>query len=243
LHRFKKWGWGLGIATVTAVTAFGVASWSANAAPTPAPTGAAGDQARVSDPKPAPEAVSGVGNDALTTDEVGRARTAALTPALVGRAEDVTGAGGPEYLSSEVLADGEGRRAEVFYYDYASDELVKQVVDTASGKVVGSYRAKGLQPAASRREVATALDLVLADPLGGQLKDAYAKATGRAFAGKDDVTVTAHVYRAKPADSGAEKCGQHRCLQLVVQADADGKFVDVNDIIIDLSGRTVARLS
>ncbi|MEV4708802.1 hypothetical protein [Actinoplanes sp. NPDC049316] len=231
----------MGIATVTAVTAFGVASWHANAAPSPGPGTAAAEQARVSDPDPGPEPATGVGRDALTSGEVDRARELAVTPELAAGAEDVTGAKGPEYLSADVLADGGGRRAELYYYDYKTDKLVKQVVDLKAGKLAESYSAAGMQRPASEREVATALDMLLADPLAAELKNAYQKATGKQFAGKDGLTVKAHVYKARPADTGAADCGKHRCLQLVVET-ADGLFIDVNDIIIDLSGRTVARL-
>ncbi|MGA5305740.1 hypothetical protein ACPCHT_38000 [Nucisporomicrobium flavum] len=242
MGRRRTWGWGLGIATVTAVTAFGVASWHANAAPSPNPApGAAGEQPRVSNPDPGPEPAAGVGRDGLTSGEVDRARELAVTPELAAGAEDVTGAKGPEYLSADVLADGGGRRAELYYYDYKTDKLVKQVVDLKAGKLAGSYSAAGMQRPASEREVATALDMLLADPLASELKDAYQKATGKQFAGKDGLTVKAHVYKARPADTSAAQCGKHRCLQLVVET-GDGLFIDVNDIIIDLSGRTVARL-
>lgn len=242
MGRQRTWGWGLGIATITAVTAFGVASWHANAAPSPGPgAGVAGEQPRVSNPSPAPETAAGVGGEALTSTEVDRARVAAVTPELAAAAEDVTGAKGPEYLSAEVLADGGKRRAELYYYDYKTDKLVKQVVDLGTGKLSASYSAAGMQKPASEREVATALDLLLADPLAKELEDAYEQTTGKQFAGKDGLTVKAHVFRAKPADSAAGDCGKHRCLQLVVQT-ADGLFIDVNHIVIDLSGRSVARL-
>jgi hypothetical protein len=237
----RRLSWGLGISTVTALAAFGVASWQANAAPpSPGGPGVAAEQPRVSDPSPAPEQATGTGSDALTTDEVGRARAVALAP-LTGGTEDVTGAAGPEYLSAELVTDGAQRRADVYYYDYRAEKLIKQVVDLGTGKVTGSYAAAGMQPPAADREVGTALDLVLASPHAAELRDGYARATGRTYSGKDDIVVTAHVYKARPADTAVRNCGKHRCLQLIVQA-ADGPFIDLNQIIIDLSGRTVARL-
>jgi hypothetical protein len=239
--RFKRWGWGLGIASVTAVSAFGVASWQANAAPEPGATpGAAADQPRVSDPQPRPERVSGVGGDALTTGEVGKARAVALTAELKAQAQDVSGKAGPEYLTAQI-AEGDSRRADVYFYDYKTDKLVKQVVDLTTGRVTGSFSAAGMQLPASKQEVSAAFDLLLANPLAAELKDAYRKATGKDFAGKDGLVLSAHVYKARAADSGASTCGRHRCLQLVVETP-DGLFIDVNQIVVDLSGRTVARL-
>ena len=239
----RRWFWGLGISTATALAAFGVAGWQVHAAP-PAPAatpGAAVDPPRVSDPSPAPEPAAGTGSDPLTTGEIAEARTAALSPLLAAGARDVTGAAGPEYLSGEPAADSAVRRAELYYYDYRTDTLVKQIVDLATGELTGSYAATGLQPPATAREVDTALGLVLAGPYAADLRDRYARGTGRALAGRQDLVVTAHVHRARPADTAARRCGAHRCLRLVVQA-AGGPFIDLDDIIIDLSGRTVVRV-
>jgi hypothetical protein len=241
VDRRQTWIWGLGIATITAVTAFGVASWRADAAPGPSTSpGVSAEQPTVSDPSPPAERAAGTGTDPLTTDELGKARAAALSPQLAAQARDVAGKAGPEYLSAELDESG-GRTADVYFYDYKTNKLFKQIVDLDSGKLTKSYDAAGLQLPAAKREVTAAFDLLLADPLGAEFKTAYRTTTGKDYAGPDDVAVTAHIYHARPADTGAAQCGKHRCLQLVVES-ANGVFIDVNDIIIDLSGRTVARL-
>ncbi|WP_305786948.1 hypothetical protein [Symbioplanes lichenis] len=242
MGSYRKWGWGLGIATVTAVSAFGIASWQANAAPGDPSPGVGGMLPKVSDPDPVPEAAAGTGSDALTSTEVDKARAAALTPQLAADARGVTGEAGPEYLSADLGLDGSGREAELYFYDYKTDKLVKQVVDASTGKLVHSYSATGMQPPASPREATVALDLLLADPLSAGFKAAYADATGQAFAGKEGLNVTAHIYKAKPADTGASQCGKKRCVQLIVQT-GDGQFINVTDVVVDLSGRKVARLS
>jgi hypothetical protein len=239
VDRYRKWGWGLGIATVTAVTAFGLASWQANAAPTPPPAAGA-DQARVSDPSPVPEAATGTGSDPLTSSEVDKARAVALTPQLAANALDVTGKAGPEYLATE-LDEATGRQAELYYYDYKAEKLYKQVVDLKTGKLTKSFSAAGMQPPASPQEGKVALDLFVASPLSADFKTAYQKATGKAFAGTDGIEPIAHIYTSKPADRGATQCGKSRCVQLIVKS-ADGHFINVTEIVIDLSGRTVARL-
>lgn len=241
VDRYRKWGWGLGIATVTAVSAFGIASWGANAAPTtPSGTAAPAEQARVSDPSPVPEAATGIGSDALTSTEVDKARAIALTPQLAAGAEDVTGKAGPEYLAAE-LDEETGRQAELYYYDYKSEKLFKQVVDLKTGKLAKSYSAAGMQPPASPQEAKVALELLVADPLSADFKTAYQKATGQALSGTDGIEPIAHIYTAKPADKGASQCGKSRCVQLIVKS-ADGHFINVTDVVVDLSGRKVARL-
>lgn len=242
--RYRKWGWGLGIATASAVTAFGVASWQANAAPAPSataePPGGSG-QARVSDPSPLPEAATGSGSDPLTSSELDKARTVALTPQLAADAEDVTGKAGPEYLSAEVDVEASNRQAEIYFYDYKAEKLVKQVVDLQTGKLAGSFSAAGMQPPASEQETRTALGMLVADPLGAGLKESYRKATGKELNGTDGLVAIAHTYTAKPADQGASQCGTNRCVQLIVQTES-AQFLSVSEFIIDLSGRTVARL-
>ncbi|GIE86123.1 hypothetical protein [Actinoplanes regularis] len=242
MDRHRKWGWGLGIATITAVTAFGLASWQANAAPsTPSTPGATAEQPRVSNPSPVPEAASGTGSDPLTGTEVDKARALALTPQLAANATDVTGKAGPEYLAAELDVDGTGRQAELYYYDYRTGKLFKQVVDLKAGKLLKSYSATGMQPPASEQEAKAALDLLVNDPLSAEFKEAYRKATGEQLNGTAGLVPTAHIYTAKPADKGASQCGKSRCVQLIVKT-GDGHFINVTDLIVDLSGRQVARL-
>ena len=241
MRSLRQWGWGLGIATAAAMTAVGVASWQANAAPgTPSPSSQPLMLPRVSDPSVGPEPASGTGPDALTSTEVDKARAVAVTPQLASGARDVAGKAGPEYLMAD-LDEDTGRHAELYFYDYRTDKLIKQVVDLSTGKLAKSYSASGMQPPASAREASVAFDLLLADPQGADFRTAYRKAEGTEFAGQDGLTVTAHIYTARPADQGARQCGAKRCVQLIVET-ADGHFITVNDLIIDLSGRTVARL-
>jgi hypothetical protein len=199
------------------------------------------EQPGVSDPDPGPAPSAGIGQDALTGNELARARVLAETATLKAGAEDVTGAAGVEYLSAGIAEDGANRTAELYYYDYRGNRLIKQAVDLSSGRLVGSYAATGMQLPPSEREVRTALELLLANPLAAELRNAYVKATGQAFTGQE-LTPTAHIYHALPADTGAAQCGKNRCLRLIVQTQ-DGHILDLDKIIVDLSGRTVARLT
>ena len=237
----KRTAWRAVTIAAAVSAAFAVATLGASATPPDPNPRVAAEQATVSDPQPGPAPVTGVGDDPLTRQEVDKARAAALTPQLTGSATDVTGGKGPEYLSWEIVEGGQGREAAFFFYDYHTDELVKQVVDVVAGKVTGSFRAKDMQRPASDREVATALDLLLADPLGAHVRALYTQVTGRPWTGKDRLKVGAHIYHTRAADTDARDCGKHRCVQLVARV-TDGPFVDLNDIIIDLSGRTVVRV-
>jgi hypothetical protein len=238
--RRRRLVWSAAVLTTALSAAIAVATLDASAAPPPTPSPGVGAQpATVSNPSPGPEQSTGTGDDPLTRPEVDKARVVAVAP--LAAAKDVTGAKGPEYLSSSVVEGGAGRDAAFYFYDYTTDELVKQIVDVPGGKVTGTFRAKNMQLPASEREVATALDLLLADPVGADVRALYTKVTGKPWSGKDKLQVGAHIFHARPADTEVAKCGAHRCLQLVARV-TDGPFVDLNDIIIDLSGRTVVRV-
>jgi len=247
--RAQRLRWGLGVASATAVVALGIA-WIGGAtasAPPRAPAGAAptGEPAEA-DVAESPPPATGVGRDPLTPSELDRARAAALDATLRAGATDVTGAAGPEYLSFELVdakaADpAEARRAAVYFYDYKTDTLIKRVVNLRTGAVEGTFTAAGRQPPPSDKERERAFALFLDNGLSADFKARYRQLTGQAFTSPDQVEVTATTYVARPADTGAEQCGTHRCVQFITQVP-DGPFIDITDIVVDLSGRTVARL-
>jgi hypothetical protein len=225
----RRWVWGAA-AAVAAAGLLALASLQASAAPLP--------------PSPTPSASALASADAsgpLNAADLVRARSIAGTATRIAAARDVTGGTGPEYVTAQPERGAPGRSAAVYYYDYATDSLVKVVVDLASGRIVKTFTGTGVQPPASSREVATALDLLLRDRLGDGLRGDYATATGHPLARAADLRATAHIYRAAAANPGAAQCTRHRCLLLTVQV-AGGPYIDVDDIIIDLTGRTVVRV-
>ncbi|MGN9907549.1 hypothetical protein ACTMTJ_08360 [Phytohabitans sp. LJ34] len=253
--RAQRLRWGLGVASCTAVVALAVAWIGGATASTPervpggeaaAPASAEAEpaQAPAADPTTGPAPAAGTGRDPLTPSELDRARTAALDASLRAGTTDVNGATGPEYLSFELVetksADAP-RRAAVYFYDYTANKLIKRVVNLKTGAVEGTFTAAKRQPPPSDREVAKALELFLADGLSADFKSRYQKATGKAFTSPDQLEITGTTYVARPADTGADQCGEHRCVQFITQVPS-GPFIDITDIVVDLSGRTVARL-
>jgi hypothetical protein len=252
--RAQRLRWGLITAVSTAVVAVtitGIVGATASA-PTPGGGEAAGasptsSALRVADPEStAPPASGGTGRDQLTPGELDKARAAAAS-GLTGT--DVNGAAGPEYLSFELAAPKPGengpgapRRAAVYFYDYTSEKLIKRVVNLSTGAVESTFSAEKMQPPPSEKETAKAMEVFLADGLSADFKARYAKAAGRAFTAAGQVQTTATVYTARPADTGADQCGKSRCVQLFLRVP-NGPFIDITDIVIDLSGGKVARLS
>ncbi|WP_348541657.1 Tat pathway signal sequence domain protein [Streptomyces sp. MZ04] len=198
------------------------------------------------------EGEKGVGSDPLTDDEMERAEKIALRGDVRMSARDVEGDRGPQLLSSNLseadpteAADAERpRRAEIVYYDYKDDALVTKTVNLDTGKVEDTDTSHGVQPPASRDELAEAAQLLIADPLGKDLKSDYKNAMGKELTSPGQLRLSAFVFHKETVEqlpAGLAKCGEHRCLSLVSKV-VNGPWIDTRDLIVDLSARTVTRL-
>ncbi|MFG2286698.1 Tat pathway signal sequence domain protein [Streptomyces sp. NPDC048595] len=195
---------------------------------------------------------SGQGRDPLTDDELRRARELALPRPVRGVAKDVTGKPGPEPLTTDLAELGPSevgladppRRANVSYYDYASDRYITKTVNLTTSKVESTDTQRGVQPPPSHDEAVEAARLLIAAPLGSGLRQDYRDATGRDLTGPDPLAVTGFVYRGRAegdAPGALAACGEHRCIRLFTKIK-NGQWIDTRRFVIDLSARTVGRL-
>ncbi|MBM0233605.1 hypothetical protein JNW91_18125 [Micromonospora sp. STR1_7] len=225
-------------AMVAAVVAMWTLGWTLGSSAGAEDPGAAPAVQRITDPPEVPVPATGSGRDPLTPAETTRARElalAGLTVAGAGGPIDVTGAAGPELLTVR-RADGDGiaRRAEVLAYDYRADKLVKVAVDLTAGRVTGTFAATGMQPPATPREVATAVDLLWRHDLGDLMRERFRQATGVAPATAAELQPGAQTYTGEP-------CAVHRCVLLLLHRPGE-PYVDLTDLVVDLSAGTVVRL-
>ncbi|MFC8674779.1 Tat pathway signal sequence domain protein [Streptomyces sp. BK205] len=201
---------------------------------------------------PAAEGEKGKGRDPLTDDEIKRVEQLAVNRQMFDTSEDVEGERGPERLTVD-LADPKAdelddpnapRRADVTFYDYRDDTLVTKTVDLASGKVVATGTQHGVQPPLSRAEYTEAASLLIADPLGADLKADYKDATDKELTDPNQLLLTGAVYRAVPGGQPAvlDKCGEHRCVRLFPKVK-NGPWIDARAFVIDLSARKIAKLA
>jgi len=193
----------------------------------------------------------GKGNDPLTDDETKRAGQIAASRQLLNSTENVEGKRGPQRLTVD-LADPENdetddpnapRRADVTFYDYKNDTLVTKTVNLDTGKVEETGTQHGVQPPLSRAEKAEAAKVLIADPLGADLKADYKDATGKELTSPDQLLLNAAVYRATPGAQPAvlDQCGEHRCVRLFPKV-VNGPWIDARSLIVDLSAGKVAKL-
>ncbi|MFB8776252.1 Tat pathway signal sequence domain protein [Streptomyces broussonetiae] len=197
------------------------------------------------------EGDEGTGRDPLTDDETERVVRLALNPALRASAEDVDGDRGPQRLGVELAEPEPGelddpsapRRADVTFYDYATDRLVTRTVNLDTGEVERTATQRGVQPPPTRAESAEAARLLIADPLGAGLRSDYEDATGKELISPDQLLLNSMVYRAVPGAQPAalDDCGAHRCVRLFPKVK-NGPWIDARDFVMDLSTGEVGRL-
>ncbi|MGX2993864.1 Tat pathway signal sequence domain protein [Streptomyces sp. JNUCC 64] len=239
---------GRGDATVTADGAAGEgtqdgAKGNSGSADTPPPPG---EVAPV-----VPEGKKGIGSDPLTDDELKRAEGAAEADDLRRTARDVEGKKGPEHLYTSLQepdpdapAGQTGRRAEVVFYDYEQEGTVTKTVDLDSGEVVDTAVSRGTQPPPSEGELAEAARLLIAHPLGADLKKDFRHATGKELTDPAQAELTGMIFTKQTTlkvPGTLKDCGKNRCLSVIFKVK-DGPWFDTRRSVVDLSARTVARI-
>lgn len=141
-------------------------------------------------------------------------------------------------------ADPQSRKADVLYYNYSTNEVIRVVVDLNSNAVQETKVTRGVaeQPFFTSVEIKAALQLIFDHPqLGPRLRTAYQEVTGqslidvspleaKAQGGVFFPTSAAHT----PLGDATADCAQNRCMQLFVPID-DTKFIDTTNLVVDLS--------
>ena len=246
-HRAARW-----MAAMVALFAVGFLGWLWGSSTDPSRPAVAADAVpgaetpQISDPGAVPVPVTGSGRDPLTPAEQTEAGRLAVDDSVRAATTDVTGAPGPEPLSVSLpeasAAPDDHRRAAVLLYDYRTDRLLKRVVDLTAGRVEATFSGTGRQPPPTAREITSAADRLWDDRTAKLLRDRFQVATGTALNSLDQLTIDAQAYTADPGDKGpAAACGTHRCLILLPEPSGR-PFLDLTDVVVDLSARTVIRL-
>jgi hypothetical protein len=133
------------------------------------------------------------------------------------------------------------RRADVYVYDYDTDQLAWAVVDLDSGRLESLTVTASVQRPLSDREVAHALDLVFGDPASAaRIRAEYARIAGHPLRDRHDLEVAGFVYRADAMPDAntpdSAECGRHRCAQLLIRTHDE---VSLELPIVDLSRERV----
>ena len=137
-------------------------------------------------------------------------------------------------------ADPSLRRADVFYYDYASDELIQQLVNVKTGAVEDIKVVTQVKAPVTSVEASAAVGLILAHPtLGPSLRQMVQQVTGEDLLDVNQISAQGGLFFADaavgtPLEKITEICQFHRCIQLFLPFD-ETRFIDTSNLVIDLS--------
>lgn len=224
------------VAQAAAASSISEDSTSARAPEKAAETGVA--------PEPLSSDLIKLPREPLTLDEVAYARAASSVDPLF--VDAMQGAGeAPTYLSTVIVEpeayDDNARRLEVVYYDYGTDRVLRFVVNVTAATVEIAESSNGVQPPPSDTEVATALSILLEDPLSAPMKRMYLDLEGTELTSPDQTIYNGSSYIATPADAGAESCGPERCVMLLVQTPGHA-YLPTTQIVVNLSQKSVLEI-
>ena len=144
-----------------------------------------------------------------------------------------------------VYAQGEwDRRADVYVYDYATDELRYAIVNLTMNRVDHFEVVQGVQLPLTRNEAARAADILVADTsdVGVMLRQLYSDAyegaqlTAEAL---DIAPFTFHAGQRGITDGDLASCGVERCAELLISTTADNLLVPFNPVVNLSQGRIV----
>jgi hypothetical protein len=139
-------------------------------------------------------------------------------------------------------APPQSRKAEAFYYNYSTNQVIRTVVDLNSNTVQETHVASGVaeQPFFTRAEIKAALQLIFEHPLQGPpLRTAYREVTGQSLINvsqleeaQGGVFHPASAARTPLGDIAAD-CAVDRCMQLFIPIG--DLYIDMSTLVIDLS--------
>ncbi len=162
---------------------------------------------------------SRVGFDPLSLDEINRAMEVTTQSQLTRSVRDHT-----ETLQVERHREEKGlelsmRRADVYVYDYGTDETVYTLVDLETGEINHEERLQKVQLPLNANERVKVIDLMLADEyVGSLLRKIFGDSISR-----NSLSVTPliiGVNGSNISDKEFEQCGVERCVRLLVSSDA-----------------------
>jgi hypothetical protein len=137
-------------------------------------------------------------------------------------------------------APPELRRADVFYYDYASDEVLHQVINVKTGEVEEVFTSSDLRLPVASIEATAAVQLILDHPqLGSTLRKLHKQVSGHELALASNVAAQGGLFFREsalgtPLERVTAICEFHRCVQLFLPYD-ETHFIDSSNLVIDLS--------
>lgn len=127
------------------------------------------------------------------------------------------------------------RLADVYSYDYRSDETIHSIVDLTTQERLQTERVQKLQLPLTENELARASKLIFNDPEQlAQLQTEYKRITGQELLKPDQLQVKAFVFTTDTLPEGlnaaSQNCGIQRCAQVLLYTH-DAVVFEISPIV------------
>jgi len=180
-------------------------------------------------------------NDPLSDSEIAKVARLTQQPVLSARATDGKG---ESQNSLEVLlieqhqdknAPKGQRRADVYTYNYRTNELIETLVDLNTSEVLKTQRKKGVQLPLTEREIKHAKEIVFNDEDERQvLAYEYHRITSKPLTDTTELNIKAFTFVADSlpnrTNEASKLCGIDRCAQLMLYT-GDNIVFEVSPIV------------
>ena len=190
-------------------------------------------------------------NDPLTLDEISRVGSLVTPQALAAKSENglVTNDDQEVLLierNEEKDAPKGQRRADVYIYNYATDELQETLVDLNTSQIISSVTKQGVQLPLTEKELKRAKEIVFNDEDERQiLEQEYNRITSRTLNATSELNIKAFTFTADSlpnrVNEASKQCGIHRCAQLMLYTDENIVF-EISPIVNLSAGVVTQRI-
>lgn len=144
--------------------------------------------------------------------------------------------------------DQPGKRlADVYSYDYRSDETIHSIVDLTTQERVQTERVQNLQLPLTENELARASKLIFSDAEQlSQIQTEYKRITGQTLLKPEQLQVKAFVFTTDTLPEGlnaaSQNCGLQRCAQVLLYTH-DSVVFEISPIVNLSAGLVTQNIS
>ena len=193
-------------------------------------------------------------NDPLSFEEVSRVSILMAGPKLAARSigSDTSSfaTNSQEVLliekNEEKSAPSDQRRADVYIYDYSTNELIESLLDLNTSEVIRSERKQGVQLPLTDNELKRAKQIVFEDEdERAILEDEFLRITSRELTDVADLNIKAFTFLSDSlpnrVNEASKECGIHRCAQLMLYTQENIVF-EISPIVNLSAGVVTQRI-
>lgn len=127
------------------------------------------------------------------------------------------------------------RLADIYHYDYTSDETVHSVINLDTQNIISNQRHQYLQLPLTAKEIARATDIIFSDSEQMQLLGTeYLRITGEYLTDPTQLNVKAFSFTAESMpeqlNPASQQCGLNRCAQVLLYTH-DSVVFEISPIV------------